>query len=280
MNFSILDWNIQGTRYYTSTSLAEVTPDLENSGADIFCLQEAQEVREKRPGFIEQQKLNCIFSEDKENRNVILSKFPIIASGELAFPPFKDPKDSQNSSFIKTVWSNIKYFLPPYTGLAPEKALWADIKISSEVIRIYNCHFEIVGVGPKERVNQLKLVMADAKSHRGPVIICGDFNTTIPAAGFGRKFIQLFHLESNRSLVVDEKRSPDDERYTIVKVAEEAGFYDALDITKSTWCIMPFKWEIFSLKLDWFLVRGLKMPQITLGEYISDHRSVLVKFLI
>ncbi|MFA6365149.1 MAG: endonuclease/exonuclease/phosphatase family protein [Candidatus Paceibacterota bacterium] len=252
MNFSILDWNIQGTKYYTSTNLKKIIPYLEKSKADIFCLQEAQELREKIQIFSKLREFNRVFSKDVHNRNIILSKFPIISSGELIFPQFKR------------------------TPL--ERALWADIEIEGKIIRIYNCHFEIVGVGPKERINQLKFVLEHSKQYREPVIICGDMNTTIPSFGIKRKIVQWFHKESNESLLLDGKHFYSDERYVFFDVAKQEGFCEAIDILKTTWCIPPFGWEIFKLKLDWFLVRGIKMPNIHLGNYISDHRSVFAEW--
>ncbi|MFA5886206.1 MAG: endonuclease/exonuclease/phosphatase family protein [Patescibacteria group bacterium] len=252
MNFSVLNWNIEGTKYYTSTSLNKITPSLEKSSADIFCLQEAQELREKLSNFNKLQQLNHIFPASEDNRNIILSKFPIISSGELAFPPL--------------------------TNNPLEKVLWAEIAIETKTLKIYNCHFEIIGVGPQQRASQLAVVLADAKKHIGPVIICGDLNTTIPAAGWGRKFVQWFHKETDASLILDGQCSPLDERYPFVKIAERAGFREALDISQTTWCIKPFYLEIFNLKLDWFFVRDLKTPRISLGAYISDHRSILAEF--
>lgn len=252
MNFSILNWNIEGSKYYTSTKLSKITPHLEKSGADIFCLQEAHELREKLPYLNKLQGLNCVFPENKEDRNIILSKFPITASGELSFP------------------TSINALL--------EKVIWADIKINEKIIRIYNCHLEVIGVGPKQRVDQLKFVLEAAKQHDGPVIICGDMNTVIPLAGIGRKIIQLFHKVTNDNLISDKQYSHQDERHLFLQTAQQAGLNETIDLLKSTWCIMPLRWEIFSLKLDWFLVRNIKTPEISLGRYVSDHRSVLAKF--
>lgn len=243
MNFSILNWNIEGSKYYTKTNLKKITPHLEKSPADIFCLQEAHELREKLPTLNKLKNFNYVFPDNHQNRNIILSKFPIIASGEL-------------------------FFSQPTL----ENITWADIKIDDQTIRIYNCHLEITGVGPKHRIDQLKFILEDAGSHSGPVIICGDMNTTIPPAGFGRKFVKWFHKES------DDDIPAQDERHIFLKTAESAGFTETINIFKSTWCVMPLRWEIFKLKLDWFLVRDISKPEISLGNYISDHRSILAKF--
>lgn len=252
MNFSVLNWNIEGSKYYTSTKLRKVIPHLEKSTADIFCLQEAQELREKIILSDKFSNFNYAFPKNKEDRNIILSKFPIINSGEISFPV--------------TIYSVL------------EKAIWADIKINEELIRIYNCHLEIVGIGPKQRLEQLNFILEDAKQHQGPVIVCGDMNTTIPAAGYGRKFIKWFHKVASDNLITDQEYLHLDERHFFLKKAELAGFKDAVNLHDSTWCLMPLRWEIFKLKLDWFLIRNIEKPEVSLGKYVSDHRSILAKF--
>lgn len=252
MSFSILNWNIEGSKYYTRTSLKKISPNLEKSTADIFCLQEAQEIREKISTFGNIEKLNRVFQENINDRNVILSRFPVKSSGELAFP------ESISGSL--------------------ERAVWADIEIEDKTVRIYNCHLEIVGVGPKQRAEQLKHVLSDAKKHIGPVIVCGDMNTTVPAAGFRRKFIQWFHKVASEDIILNEEYIHKDERHSFIKIAEQEGFIEATDISKATWCVMPLRWEIFKLKLDWFFVRDIEKPKISMGKYISDHRSIFAEF--
>ena len=252
MNFSVLNWNIEGSKYYTKTKLNKIIPSLEKSEADILCLQEAQELRENLHSLTALQNFNSVFPEDLRDRNIILSKFPVTANGEITFPAL----------------TNIKL----------ERALWADIKINDQTLRIYNCHLEIVGVGPKQRIDQLNIILEAAKEHNGPVIICGDMNTTIPPAGLSRKIVQWFHKIISDNLVSDEMYHHQDERHSFLQTARQAGFNEAIDILKSTWCIMPLRWEIFSLKLDWFLVRNIKTPEVSLGKYVSDHRSILAKF--
>ncbi|MFA6306586.1 MAG: endonuclease/exonuclease/phosphatase family protein [Patescibacteria group bacterium] len=254
MVFSVLNWNIHGTRHYTKTDFNKVTPILGKADADIFCFQEAQELRGKLNNFNRLRALDRVFPKNVNDNNIILSKFPIISSGEIAFPQFADRP--------------------------LEEALWADIQIENKIIRIYNCHFGILGAGPKQRADQLKLILADSRRHDGPVIICGDFNTTIPPAGAKRKIVQWFHKEANESLFLNGKYFYGDERYVFLDIAARAGFHEATDILKSTWCIPPFGWELFNLKLDWFLVRGVEATKVSLGDYISDHRAILAECVI
>lgn len=255
MNFSILDWNIQGTKYYTSTKLSKVLPVFETVKADIICIQEGQEIVSTIKSISTLESFNLISSDkNRHGTNVILSKFPIISNGKLGLP-----------------------LSSPY---ALDNIIWASLEIGGQVLKIYNCHLEIIGVGSQERADKLRYILMDAKNHPGPVIVCGDFNTTIPEKGIRRKIVQLFHHQSNNSLVSNPLYSHQDERYHFIDVAKEEGFFESLDISQSTWCVSCFGFKIFNFKLDWLLVRGLKLLDVELGEYISDHKSIFAKYLI
>jgi endonuclease/exonuclease/phosphatase (EEP) superfamily protein YafD len=253
MDFSILDWNIQGKKYYNiRTSFKKIQPVLEEINADIICLQEGESIIDKLDYYTKTKKYNCVFShEDKDGVNVILSKFKIISHGEINCP-----------SFIDKCLGEI---------------LWADIQLGVKILKLYNCHFEIDGIGPKERAEALEFVLLDSTKHSGPIIICGDFNTTVPAYGWGRKFISWFHEIPKGSLMLNSATYLEDERYSFIKIAEREKFDEATDISKTTWAIFSWRWEIFNLKLDWFFSRGLKASPAVLGKYISDHKSILVK---
>lgn len=255
MNFSVLDWNIQGKKYYTRTSLKKIKPVLEESEADIFCLQEGREVVDKIKDFAELQKFNYVFShEDVDGTNIIISRFPIVSSGTIIPPSF----------------------LNKLSG----KALWADLKINGRILKIYNCHFGIIGLGPRERAAALKYILADAGKYSMPTIICGDLNTTIPAAGFKRKIVQWFHEEINESMETGGDNPHHDERHYLLDLIRQEKFREVTDSSKSTWVISPLNWEIFSLKLDWFMVRNLETTNVVLGKYISDHRSIFAQCTI
>ncbi len=252
MTFSILDWNIQGKKYYTQTNFKKIQPVLEDIKADIVCLQEGEPIIDKLNYFKQTHKYNYAFSrEDKDGINVILSKFKIIKTGQI----------------------NCSSFLDKTTG----EVIWVDLEVYGKILKLYNCHFEIDGVGPKERAAALKFILTHSSKHFGPTIICGDFNTTVPAAGFGRQFIQWFHKVPITGWMAKERDYLKDERYSFVKIFESGGFQDMTDIEKTTWSAFSIRWEIFNLKLDWFAVRQLKASKAILGKYISDHRSILVK---
>jgi hypothetical protein len=153
--------------------------------------------------------------------------------------------------------------------------LKADIKINDQILRIYNCHFAIVLVSITTRLKQLEYILADAKTHNGPTIICGDMNVTIPKAGFNRTIIKYWHLEPKKEMCVNGTYYKGDERELFNKKLVEHGFKEALNLYTPTWS--PFKtkkWEMFKLKLDWFATKNLIVTNTTLGDYISDHRSI------
>lgn len=252
MNFSVLTWNIQGTKYYTSTNFKKILPELNKIRADIFCLQEAQEILQQKNNIKELASYNIVSLDENANgADVILSRFKIVSSGVLNLP----------SSNKKGAY----------------KIIWAEVETGEGVAKVYNCHLEIIGVGPKERAEQLVHILNDSKSHHGPVIVCGDFNTTIPAAGVKRRIVRWFHKEPLNSLIEDNFYKNKDERYNFVDIAKEKGFSEAADISESTWCILPFKWKIFRLKLDWILSRGIQTTNVKLGKFISDHKSIFVE---
>jgi len=194
-------------------------------------------------------KFNLVFSpEDEDGTNVILSRFPIVTSGVI----------------------NLAETFAKPSG----KVLWADIKIGDKTIKVYNCHFGIVGSGPRTRIESLKIILQDSKKYSLPTIICGDLNTTIPARGWKRKITQWFHNEPDSSLFTEGKYPDDDERYSLLAVAEQDGFQETTDINRTTWVVSSLNLEIFRLKLDYFLVKGLKANKSLLSGYISDHRSI------
>ncbi|MBI5421323.1 MAG: endonuclease/exonuclease/phosphatase family protein [Parcubacteria group bacterium] len=248
---SILSWNIQGGPYFPQTNFKRIAPALNASSAGVLCLQESQIIQSHTALVPEPGVYHKVIPERFVDGNSIHSRFPIEAFGEIIFP------------------SSIKL------GYEFERALWADIRYGSSIIRIYNCHLAIRGVGPKERAEQFQHILLHARNHQGPTIVCGDMNTTIPMAGFRRRIVQLFHGEPNGSMQIDGKLFSEDERYPFVVLARSEGFAEAINLNSSTWSLSPrLGWEVFHLKLDWFFVRNFELPNITLGGYISDHRLV------
>jgi len=261
--FSVLSWNVQGIRTYARTDFQKAIPGIDNSEADIICLQEVPFAFEKIKLLKKKNKYCSVISkynrnpcEDtsplRYNHNVILTKYPMLQSGEIIF-----------SSKIKSILF--------------ENAIWSDIKINKQKIRVYNCHFRISGVGIKERIWQLRQVIMHASAWKHPVIICGDMNTTIPQEGLSRKVVQLVHSNPGESIKLNGAYFRKDERFAFNAEAKRHGFNELLSLDKATWALPGTSWEIFGLKLDWFLAKKIKRIKSAYGKYISDHRAITVK---
>jgi len=233
------------------TKAPKILPVMSDCPADIFCFQEAGEVKKALSQFSQLHNFSRVDAQ-ANNNNLILSRFPVLQSGEITFPNYGKARF--------------------------ENCLWVDLKTGDKKIRIYNCHFGIIGVGPRQRAEQLEIVVKHALAANCPVIICGDLNTTIPNTGMKRTLTRIFHREPLTSMVIEDKAFDSDERYPFAALAEKWGFKEAADLSQSTWCVIPFgfAFEIFKLKLDWFLTHGLQVKTVSLGSYISDHRSILV----
>lgn len=258
--FSVLSWNVHGIRFYAKTDFEKILPILHSCTADVVCLQEMPEAKSKL-AFME--KLHqCKFViptynnnpsfHGNHNHNVILSRFPIKKSGEITFPEIINKQKL-------------------------ESAIWADVSINKICLRIYNCHFGIIGLGFAERIRQLEVILNHALKFNGPKIICGDMNTTIPKHGLSRKIVQWFYKIPAGSMSCNGDYFEEDERYAFAKKAQEHGFNEATDITKPTWSLPYINYELFNLKLDWFLTKGVQVKNIGLGPYISDHRSIFAE---
>jgi len=249
--FTVTSWNAQGTSRW-NLDFKKAVNFLGTIESDFYCLQEIPNAKGKLP-IMERLRLphSVIPDEDNAhsfNNSIILSKIPIVKSGEIVFP----------------------YNPHPY-----ERVLWTDIQIADHTIRIYNCHFKIHRAGIAERLHQLEIVLQHAKNAPSRAIICGDMNTTIPASGWRRRVVEWFHEEPDTSMIVQGKYIGEDERYLFLSKAAAAGFKEADTSLSATWRIYNTPWELFNLKLDWLLYRNLEIQDFKLGPYFSDHRPLI-----
>ncbi len=250
--FLVFDWNTQGNFNYTGyTSLKKRKEVLSKVRADIITLQEFPHAQNKIRTIKNLAGYNCFCLEPgNPNNNVILSKFPILSAAEIKFPVING-----HSNF--------------------RGCLRADIKIGDQILRLYNCHFEIFGVAIDSRQKQLNHIIADSQNFQGPTIICGDMNTTIPKAGLNRSIISFWHHEPKAEMMIGGKYFESDERNLFNKLAYNKGFKEVFDICTPTWLMLKTqKWEMFKLKLDWFLIKNLIVKNSKLYPYISDHRPL------
>ncbi|MEK6984716.1 MAG: endonuclease/exonuclease/phosphatase family protein [Nanoarchaeota archaeon] len=255
--FSVLSWNAQGIRHYAKTDFEKILPFLHSCASDVICLQEMPEAKSKL-AFLEKLEQYTSFIPKynnppsfggNHNHNIILSRFPIEKSGEITFPEIINKQKL-------------------------EGAIWADISINKIRLRIYNCHFGLFGFGFVERIRQLEIILKHALKFDGSTIICGDMNTTIPRHGLPRKIVQWFYKIPPGSMRYHNDYFEEDERYAFAGKAQEYGFTEAADIKKPTWSLPYINYELFNLKLDWFLIKYVQVNDICLGPYISDHRPI------
>ncbi len=262
-NLSVLSWNIQGKVNLTGHTLfKKVKPHLINLSSDIIALQEMCNAEKILKNIEALETYNIFIPELNKrrhggtqgfNHNVLLSKYPIISAEEIIFPSF-----------------NEKIHL--------ENGIRADVQLGDQIIRIYNCHFAIFKSGIDTRLKQLAYILEDARSYKGPTIICGDMNVAIPKKGLRRKIVTGWHREPKREMSINGKFIDYDEREIFNKTISKHGFKEVLDLYTPTWSPLKSKrLELFKLKLDWFMVKNLKVTDIKLGDYVSDHKSVEVR---
>ncbi len=252
-NFTTTSWNVQGTWNITGhTSLTKVQAELQTAYADVIALQEAEHVKSALQNIYPRNTYNLFVPKSKNNHNVIASKYPIINGREIVFPNWGQKRQLENATTV-------------------------NLQMHDKTLRIYNCHFPIFRAGPALRLKQLEYIFEDNNDHTGPTIICGDLNTTIPAPGMLRAIIKAWHLEPNSDMVIHNKFLKVAEQETFSQTLTQNGFTEVLSLKTPTWS--PFKTEhleLFNLKLDWFMVKGLKTQHIKLGDYVSDHKLIQV----
>lgn len=93
--------------------------------------------------------------------------------------------------------------------------------------------------------------------------------------------IRTWHHPLPQEQVINGVRVQADERELFNHTLGKYGFKEVLDLTTPTWS--PTKtdyWELFKLKLDWFMVRNMKVMNYTVSEYISDHKPIEVQLEI
>ncbi len=259
---SILSWNVQGKKNFTGyTSFGKIKSHLVSSKFDILILQEFPDAKnligniDEFRGFntfIPELNSKSLFKKEGCNNNVVISKYPIIDSYEISFSELNSRAILENCSVV-------------------------DIKIADKVLRVYSCHFGIFKVGISTRLKQLEKVLSDSLNHKGPTIICGDLNSTIPKHYWNRKIIRAWHQEPKKEMVIGGQFFQGDERELFNQKLNEASFREVFDLYTPTWS--PFKskvWEMFKLKLDWLAVRDMAVLDSKLGEYVSDHKSMQI----
>lgn len=284
MGLKILSWNIMGSTWQIAGKLGvstiirkftyqHVKKHILAIEPHVLCLQEG--VGYNGLGFQKFLKAlgyEVFYKNDSSNKicnqlllavkGNILGTGSIIHKGEVLLT-------SSNTHF------NSKKYKPPL----PSDCLFVDIEMSKKPFRIYNCQLRIRNQGIVERLGLLEKILMHAQASQGSVVICGDFNTTIPAQGFGRWIVCKVHQQPKGSQIINGEVWTECEKYIFSKKIQAYGFRDLLPQDQPTWGIPFINWNLFNLKLDWFLVKNLN-GSAKLGKLITDHRSVLAKIII
>jgi endonuclease/exonuclease/phosphatase family metal-dependent hydrolase len=173
-DLSIMSYNVRGFNVYEwihDTSVGDQIVDLITAeDPDILCIQEFSRIRDRQLKKIYAYKFTTDYAlSKKKSIQAIYSKYPIIKKGSLDFP------DSANN------------------------ALFADIVVNEDTIRVYNLHLEShkiipsvrrISNEPKGRLlkrlsksfakqgEQAELVEKHIEATPYKKIVCGDFNNT------------------------------------------------------------------------------------------------------
>jgi len=165
---SLNSHELRGTNYGKLSEYgSQVYTFISAQNSDIICFQEFDAKETKRYKEYPYTYVNYIFGKEQRMVQAILSKYPIINKGALDFP-----KSSNN-------------------------AIFADVVIRQDTIRVYNVHLESFNVRPhniqneepkrlfgrlnasfQKQQRQAELLREHKESTSYKSLICGDFNNT------------------------------------------------------------------------------------------------------
>ncbi|MFZ2167402.1 MAG: endonuclease/exonuclease/phosphatase family protein [Minisyncoccia bacterium] len=166
----IYSWNM----LYRNQELDHAFEFVSKSDFDIFCLQEVPEAFLKRL-----QTLPCslVFHTDVERLlpsgvvpiyNVILSKHPITAQGEIPFKEYWQFLPLRTRLFVRAMPSRF------FSLIRNRNGLYADILVGETSVRVFNLH--LILAHPAWRLEEFERAMAERDPQK-KTIVCGDFNT-------------------------------------------------------------------------------------------------------
>jgi endonuclease/exonuclease/phosphatase family metal-dependent hydrolase len=166
----IYSWNM----LYRNHELDRAFAFISQSDFDIFCLQEVPDAFLKRLQalsfhVVSRIDVERLFGADTvRNHVVIVSKHPIVTSGEIPFPEYWHLLPARTRVFVHAMPS--KFF----TKIRNRGGLFADITMPDMTVRIFNLH--LVLAQPAWRLKEFELAMAERDLAK-PTVVCGDFNT-------------------------------------------------------------------------------------------------------
>lgn len=99
--------------------------------------------------------------------NVILSKHPIMAQGEISFPDYWHLLPLRTRFFVHIMPQQL------FSKIRNRGGLYADILMPDTSVRVFNLH--LVLAQPAWRLKEFETAMAE-RNPAQPTIVCGDFN--------------------------------------------------------------------------------------------------------
>jgi endonuclease/exonuclease/phosphatase family metal-dependent hydrolase len=165
----IYSWNV----LYRNRRLRDAFRFIAKSDFDIFCLQEVPEELLDR---LKTLPVSITYRVDTEKvfpsgivpmYNVILSRSPIEARGEVSFDDYWPQLPLRTRLFVHLMPTRL------FSRIRNRGGLYADIARRGETVRVFCLH--LVLAHPAWRVREFERVML-ARDASVPTIVCGDFN--------------------------------------------------------------------------------------------------------
>ncbi|OGG62889.1 hypothetical protein A3I46_01695 [Candidatus Kaiserbacteria bacterium RIFCSPLOWO2_02_FULL_54_13] len=166
----IYSWNMLYRNRELDRALAFIT----QSDFDIFCLQEVPEEFLKRLQVLPCSIVSRVDTEKLLSSamvsmfNVVLSRHPIRAQGEIPFPDYWPLLPWYTRLFVRFMPSQL------FSKIRNRGGLYADITVNETSLRVFNLH--LILAQPAWRLKEFETAMAERDASR-PTIVCGDFNT-------------------------------------------------------------------------------------------------------
>lgn len=167
---TIYSWNM----LYRNRELDRAFEFISHADFDIFCLQEVPEAFLAR---LRTLPYSLSFHTDVERLlpsgvvpiyNVILSKHPITAQGEIPFKEYWQSLPLRTRFFVRAMPSRL------FSKIRNRNGLYADVLVGETRVRVFNLH--LILAHPAWRLEEFERAMAE-RDPAQPTIVCGDFNT-------------------------------------------------------------------------------------------------------
>lgn len=166
---NIYSWNM----LYRNRELDRAFEFIATTDFDVFCLQEVPETFLTRlqtlPHFIafRTERTMLLKKGSVKNYIVTLSKYPIVAEGDIQHPDYINLLPLKTRLFIRIMPASF------FTKVIGRKSFYVDISTQNTTVRIFNLH--LILMHPALRLKEFETVIIEHDSTK-PTIVCGDFN--------------------------------------------------------------------------------------------------------